>query len=33
MQELDDIVTSSIGRRWAVADPFRSFHLGESFDD
>jgi ketoreductase RED1 len=28
MQELDDIVTSSLGRRWAVAGPFRSFHLG-----
>ncbi|MFF1708155.1 3-hydroxyacyl-CoA dehydrogenase NAD-binding domain-containing protein [Streptomyces sp. NPDC058252] len=28
MQELDDIVTSSIGQRWAVAGPFRSFHLG-----
>ncbi|MEV7187419.1 3-hydroxyacyl-CoA dehydrogenase NAD-binding domain-containing protein [Kitasatospora sp. NPDC093102] len=27
-QELDDIVTSSIGLRWAVAGPFRSFHLG-----
>ncbi|WP_318200520.1 3-hydroxyacyl-CoA dehydrogenase NAD-binding domain-containing protein [Streptomyces sp. SCL15-4] len=28
MQELDDIVTSSLGQRWAVAGPFRSFHLG-----
>ncbi|MER7935971.1 MULTISPECIES: 3-hydroxyacyl-CoA dehydrogenase NAD-binding domain-containing protein [unclassified Streptomyces] len=28
MAELDDIVTSSIGQRWAVAGPFRSFHLG-----
>ncbi|MEV6026378.1 3-hydroxyacyl-CoA dehydrogenase NAD-binding domain-containing protein [Streptomyces sp. NPDC052036] len=28
MQELDDIVTSSIGQRWAVAGPFRSFHVG-----
>jgi ketoreductase RED1 len=28
MQELDDIVTASIGPRWAVAGPFRSFHLG-----
>ncbi|MEU8947803.1 3-hydroxyacyl-CoA dehydrogenase NAD-binding domain-containing protein [Streptomyces sp. NPDC048489] len=28
MQELDDVVTSSIGQRWAVAGPFRSFHLG-----
>jgi ketoreductase RED1 len=27
-QELDDIVTSSIGMRWAVAGPFRTFHLG-----
>ncbi|MGE7435687.1 3-hydroxyacyl-CoA dehydrogenase NAD-binding domain-containing protein [Kitasatospora sp. NPDC001175] len=27
-QELDEIVTSSIGPRWAVAGPFRSFHLG-----
>ncbi|MFF3565603.1 3-hydroxyacyl-CoA dehydrogenase NAD-binding domain-containing protein [Streptomyces sp. NPDC002574] len=27
-QELDDIVTASIGLRWAVAGPFRSFHLG-----
>jgi ketoreductase RED1 len=27
-QELDDIVTSSIGMRWAVAGPFESFHLG-----
>lgn len=26
--ELDDIVTSSIGLRWAVNGPFRSFHLG-----
>ncbi|MFG2847968.1 3-hydroxyacyl-CoA dehydrogenase NAD-binding domain-containing protein [Kitasatospora sp. NPDC048296] len=26
--ELDDIVTSSIGLRWAVAGPFRTFHLG-----
>ncbi|MFE4960380.1 3-hydroxyacyl-CoA dehydrogenase NAD-binding domain-containing protein [Streptomyces sp. NPDC056653] len=26
--ELDNIVTSSIGLRWAVAGPFRSFHLG-----
>ncbi|MER5914489.1 3-hydroxyacyl-CoA dehydrogenase family protein [Streptomyces sp. NPDC001982] len=26
--ELDSIVTSSIGLRWAVAGPFRSFHLG-----
>jgi ketoreductase RED1 len=28
MRELDDIVTSSLGQRWAVAGPFRSFHLG-----
>ncbi|MGW1550054.1 3-hydroxyacyl-CoA dehydrogenase NAD-binding domain-containing protein [Streptomyces sp. NPDC002346] len=27
-EELDEIVTSSIGLRWAVAGPFRSFHLG-----
>lgn len=27
-QELDDIVTASIGLRWAVAGPFRTFHLG-----
>ena len=27
-QELDEIVTSSIGLRWAVAGPFRTFHLG-----
>ncbi|MET8957014.1 3-hydroxyacyl-CoA dehydrogenase NAD-binding domain-containing protein [Streptomyces sp. NPDC004393] len=27
-QELDVIVTSSIGLRWAVAGPFRSFHVG-----
>lgn len=27
-QELDDIVTSSIGLRWAVGGPFRTFHLG-----
>ncbi|MFJ6841602.1 3-hydroxyacyl-CoA dehydrogenase family protein [Streptomyces griseoluteus] len=26
--ELDEIVTSSIGLRWAVAGPFRTFHLG-----
>jgi ketoreductase RED1 len=25
---LDDVVTSSIGPRWAAAGPFRSFHLG-----
>ncbi|MEV7502252.1 3-hydroxyacyl-CoA dehydrogenase NAD-binding domain-containing protein [Streptomyces sp. NPDC093018] len=27
-RQLDDIVTSSIGMRWAVAGPFRTFHLG-----
>jgi ketoreductase RED1 len=27
-QELDEIVTSSIGMRWAVAGPFQTFHLG-----
>ncbi len=27
-QQLDDVVTSSIGMRWAVAGPFQSFHLG-----
>ncbi|MFB6675073.1 3-hydroxyacyl-CoA dehydrogenase NAD-binding domain-containing protein [Streptomyces sp. NPDC056390] len=27
-QELDDIVTSSIGMRWAAGGPFRTFHLG-----
>ncbi|MFI7344023.1 3-hydroxyacyl-CoA dehydrogenase NAD-binding domain-containing protein [Streptomyces sp. NPDC050085] len=27
-QELDSVVTSSIGLRWAVDGPFRSFHLG-----
>ena len=27
-QELDEIVTSSIGLRWAVGGPFLSFHLG-----
>jgi ketoreductase RED1 len=27
-QELDDVVTSSIGLRWAVAGPFQTFHLG-----
>ncbi|MEK2479164.1 3-hydroxyacyl-CoA dehydrogenase NAD-binding domain-containing protein [Streptomyces noursei] len=26
--ELDEIVTDSIGLRWAVAGPFRTFHLG-----
>lgn len=28
--ELDEIVASSIGLRWAVAGPFRTFHLGGS---
>ena len=27
-QALDDVVTNSIGMRWAVAGPFRTFHLG-----
>lgn len=27
-QELDDIVTASIGLRWAVGGPFHTFHLG-----
>jgi ketoreductase RED1 len=27
-QELDDIVTSSIGLRWAIAGPFQTYHLG-----
>ncbi|MER7842417.1 3-hydroxyacyl-CoA dehydrogenase NAD-binding domain-containing protein [Kitasatospora sp. NPDC096077] len=27
-QELDEVVTASIGLRWAVAGPFRTFHLG-----
>ncbi|MFG5717906.1 3-hydroxyacyl-CoA dehydrogenase NAD-binding domain-containing protein [Streptomyces murinus] len=27
-RQLDDVVTSSIGMRWAVAGPFRTFHLG-----
>jgi ketoreductase RED1 len=27
-QELDDVVTSSIGLRWAIAGPFETFHLG-----
>jgi ketoreductase RED1 len=26
--ELDEIVTESIGIRWATAGPFESFHLG-----
>lgn len=28
MDDLDDIVTSSIGLRWAAGGPFLSFHLG-----
>ena len=28
IDELDDIVTSSIGLRWAVYGPFSSFHMG-----
>jgi len=28
VDELDDIVTSSIGLRWAAGGPFQSFHLG-----
>ena len=28
VDELDDVVTSSIGLRWAADGPFRSFHLG-----
>src|ERR1700686_55613 len=28
VDELDDIVTSSIGLRWAADGPFRSFHFG-----
>jgi ketoreductase RED1 len=27
-QALDDVVTNSIGMRWAVGGPFRTFHLG-----
>ena len=27
-QALDDIVTSSIGLRWAIAGPFQTYHLG-----
>lgn len=27
-QELDEVVTSSLGQRWAVSGPFLSFHLG-----
>jgi ketoreductase RED1 len=32
VDELDDIVTSSIGLRWAADGPFRSFHLGGGAD-
>ena len=28
MPDLDQVVTSSIGLRWAVAGPFQTFHLG-----
>jgi len=28
VDELDDIVTASIGSRWAVVGPFHAFHLG-----
>jgi ketoreductase RED1 len=28
VDELDDVVTNSIGLRWAADGPFRSFHLG-----
>lgn len=28
VSELDDIVTSSMGPRWAVAGPFKSYHAG-----
>ena len=28
IDELDDVVTSSIGLRWAVNGPFSSFHMG-----
>jgi ketoreductase RED1 len=31
-QALDDVVTSSIGMRWAVAGPFRTFHLGPGLE-
>ncbi|MGW4486882.1 3-hydroxyacyl-CoA dehydrogenase NAD-binding domain-containing protein [Amycolatopsis sp. NPDC004368] len=27
-QQLDEVVTSSLGQRWAVSGPFESFHLG-----
>jgi ketoreductase RED1 len=32
MRDLDDIVTSSIGIRWAANGPFLSFHLGRETD-
>ncbi|TNM38722.1 hydroxylacyl-CoA dehydrogenase [Nocardioides albidus] len=32
VEELDDIVTSSVGLRWAADGPFRSFHLGGGAD-
>lgn len=28
VEELDDVVTNSIGLRWATVGPFQSFHLG-----
>jgi 3-hydroxyacyl-CoA dehydrogenase len=28
MEELDDIVTTSMGPRWSLAGPFRSYHAG-----
>ncbi|WP_405056636.1 3-hydroxyacyl-CoA dehydrogenase NAD-binding domain-containing protein [Kribbella sp. NBC_01505] len=27
-QQLDEVVTSSLGQRWAISGPFLSFHLG-----
>ena len=27
-EEVDDVVTSSMGPRWAVAGPFKSYHAG-----
>ena len=28
VDELDDVVTQSLGLRWAADGPFRSFHMG-----
>nr|WP_278250940.1 MULTISPECIES: 3-hydroxyacyl-CoA dehydrogenase family protein [unclassified Actinopolyspora] len=28
VEELDDVVTNSIGLRWSTVGPFQSFHLG-----